>query len=60
MSIDAQTILFTTDENVLELISKYDNTFIELNNAMSDHEEKETIRPITATTNDVRQLSSRN
>ncbi|XP_026830568.1 protein KIAA0556 isoform X2 [Ooceraea biroi] len=47
------TILFTTDETILELISKYDNTFIEFNNAMSDYEEKEIIRPITATTNDI-------
>ncbi|XP_011703976.1 PREDICTED: uncharacterized protein KIAA0556-like isoform X2 [Wasmannia auropunctata] len=48
------TILFTTDENILELISKHDNTFIELNNGMSDYEEKEIIRPITATTiNDI-------
>ncbi|KAL6425657.1 hypothetical protein ACFW04_009638 [Cataglyphis niger] len=47
------TILFTTDENILELISKHDNTFIEFNNGISDYEEKETIRPITATTNDI-------
>ena len=48
-----QTILFTTDENILELISKHDNTFIEFNNGTSDCEEKEIIRPITATmTND--------
>ncbi|XP_025161585.1 protein KIAA0556 isoform X2 [Harpegnathos saltator] len=47
------TILFTTDENILELISKHDNTFIEYNNAMLDSEEMETIRPITATTNDI-------
>ncbi|XP_029174067.1 protein KIAA0556-like isoform X2 [Nylanderia fulva] len=47
------TILFTTDENILELISKHDNTFIEFNNGMSDYEEKETIRPITATINDI-------
>ncbi|KYM94774.1 hypothetical protein ALC62_14369 [Cyphomyrmex costatus] len=48
------TILFTTDENILELISKYDNTFIEFNNGTSDCEEKEIIRPITATmTNDI-------
>ncbi|XP_032669024.1 protein KIAA0556-like [Odontomachus brunneus] len=47
------TILFTTDENILELISKHDNTFIEYNNAMLDCEEMETIRPITATTNDI-------
>ncbi|KYM79311.1 hypothetical protein ALC53_10251 [Atta colombica] len=47
------TILFTTDENILELISKHDNTFIEFNNGTSDCEEKEIIRPITATmTND--------
>ncbi|XP_018307585.1 protein KIAA0556 [Mycetomoellerius zeteki] len=47
------TILFTTDENILELISKHDNTFIEFNNRTSDCEEKEIIRPITATmTND--------
>ncbi|XP_011865392.1 PREDICTED: uncharacterized protein KIAA0556-like isoform X2 [Vollenhovia emeryi] len=44
------TILFTTDENILELISKHDNTFIEFNNGTSDCEEKEIIRPITATT----------
>ncbi|XP_077263294.1 katanin-interacting protein-like isoform X1 [Temnothorax americanus] len=43
------TILFTTDENILELISKHDNTFIEFNNGTSDCEEKEIIRPITAT-----------
>ncbi|KAL6262367.1 hypothetical protein P5V15_007456 [Pogonomyrmex californicus] len=43
------TILFTTDENILELISKHDNTFIEFNNGISDYEEKEIIRPITAT-----------
>ncbi|XP_025997368.1 katanin-interacting protein isoform X2 [Solenopsis invicta] len=48
------TILFTTDENILELISKHDNTFIEFNNEASDYEEKEIIRPITATTtNDI-------
>ncbi|XP_020277981.1 protein KIAA0556-like isoform X2 [Pseudomyrmex gracilis] len=47
------TILFTTDENILELISQHDNIFIELNNEMSDYEEKETIRPITATINDI-------
>ncbi|XP_011266943.1 protein KIAA0556 isoform X1 [Camponotus floridanus] len=46
------TILFTTDENILELISKHDNTFIEFNNG-TDCEEKETIRPITATINDI-------
>ncbi|XP_036144382.1 katanin-interacting protein isoform X2 [Monomorium pharaonis] len=48
------TILFTTDENILELISKHDNTFIEFNNGTSDYEEQEMIRPITATTiNDI-------
>ncbi|XP_014472494.1 PREDICTED: uncharacterized protein KIAA0556-like [Dinoponera quadriceps] len=47
------TILFTTDENILEMISKHDNTFIEYNNAIIDSEETETIRPITATINDI-------
>ncbi|XP_029663843.1 protein KIAA0556-like [Formica exsecta] len=54
------TILFTTDENILELISKHDNTFIEFNNGMSDYEEKETIRPITATTNDITSARHKN
>ncbi|XP_070152139.1 katanin-interacting protein-like isoform X2 [Polyergus mexicanus] len=54
------TILFTTDENILELISKHDNTFIEFNNGMSDYEEKETIRPITATTNDIASARHKN
>ncbi|XP_067212805.1 katanin-interacting protein-like isoform X2 [Linepithema humile] len=47
------TILFTTDEDILELISKHDNTFIEFHNRISEYEDKEIIRPITATTNDI-------
>ncbi|KAL0122229.1 hypothetical protein PUN28_007165 [Cardiocondyla obscurior] len=43
------TILFTTDESILELISKHDNTFIEFSNEIPDFKEKEIIRPITAT-----------
>ncbi|KAG7210222.1 hypothetical protein KM043_011772 [Ampulex compressa] len=44
------TILFTIDEDILELISEYDEMFIDFNNTLSEFEPKEMSRPITAAT----------
>ncbi|XP_035728476.1 protein KIAA0556-like [Vespa mandarinia] len=45
------TILFTTDENILEMISTNDEMFTIINNNMLNYAEKETDRPVTVTTN---------
>lgn len=46
-----QTILFTTDENILELISENDLSFEEFNSFGDVDRESE--RPITGTVNDL-------
>ncbi|KAL2718705.1 protein KIAA0556 [Vespula squamosa] len=45
------TILFTTDENILEMISTNDEMFTIINNNILNYAEKEKDRPTTVTTN---------
>ncbi|XP_043670152.1 katanin-interacting protein-like isoform X2 [Vespula pensylvanica] len=45
------TILFTTDENILEMISTNDEMFTITNNNMLNYAQKEKERPATVTTN---------
>ncbi|XP_047346783.1 katanin-interacting protein-like [Vespa velutina] len=45
------TILFTIDENILEMISTNDEMFTIINNNMLNYAEKEKDRPATVTTN---------
>lgn len=46
-----QTILFTTDENILEMISTNDEMFTITNKNMLNYAQKEKERPATVTTN---------